>query len=268
VSITVESLPSYEQISSEPIRETAAAFSAARAAKEQARKDLIELEQTREAAEWADAEAAEKARTEGKTEPKRSHVAEHEKKTDAARHELKVATLAETRARDALQAAVVEHGAAWAAEVAESVQALSAEWGNAVEGLVGLHGRLSAALSVARVVGVGKVPKVGALPFSRRQITNAEFASPQPDQPAYVGTGAVLAALARVVQPESDADEAPAEHGQWLYGSNPLRGRGDVENEIAEREAFHDPERVAERRRRAERNRQAGQEALEQTLAG
>jgi hypothetical protein len=279
-SIAIENLPAYEQISSEPIRESAARFDAARSAREQARKDLIELEQTREAAEWADAEAAEKARAEGKAEPKRSHVAVHDKKTDEVRHELKVATLAETRARDVLQAAIGEHGGAWAGEVGESVEALSAEWADTVEGLIALHGRLTAALSVARVVGIGTVPRIRALPFRRRQIENAEFASPQQDVPAYVPTGDVLAALASVIEPEPDVEKTPVQHPPRRgEGSNLLRGRGDVENEIAERRAFDEHARspegmaerervVARRRQRAERNRQEREQALAESLAG
>src|SRR4051794_751405 len=101
-------LPSYTEIDNGPIREAAAAWDAANATLESSRKDVIELEQTREAAEWRDAEAADRARAEGKAEPKRSHVAAHDKKLDDARHGLKVETLAEDRAFNALQGAVDE----------------------------------------------------------------------------------------------------------------------------------------------------------------
>ncbi len=50
-----------------------------------------------------DAEAVEKARAEGGPEPKRSHVAEHDKKLDQARHDYRVATPTETRTFYALR---------------------------------------------------------------------------------------------------------------------------------------------------------------------
>ena len=76
----IDSLPLYESISSSPICEAAAQHDATRAAIDQARKDVTEWEQTREAAEWRGADAAEKARAEGRTEPKRSNVVEHDRK--------------------------------------------------------------------------------------------------------------------------------------------------------------------------------------------
>lgn len=268
MSIAIENLPSYEQISSEPIRSAVAALSAAKGAADEAKKTHIQLEQELPNAHQQDAAADERLRAEGKPKLKgRPATQAAEKGIAEAAHEQLVCELAVGRARDELVASLAEHGEAWAAEVAESVEALSREWVNTVEGMIGLHGKLTAAVSVARGVGIGKVPQVGSLPFSRRQIDNAEFASPQPDQPAYIGTPDVLAALARVVQPEPDAEKAPVTHAQWRYDLNPLRGRGDVEGEIAEREAFHEPERVAARRSRAEQNRQAGQEA-QQTLTG
>ena len=93
MSIAVENLPSYEQISSKPIRDSAAALDMARATQQERRRDLIELEQTREQAEWRDAAAAEKALAERKPAPKRTYVAAHDRKTDDARHQVKVAQL-------------------------------------------------------------------------------------------------------------------------------------------------------------------------------
>jgi chromosome segregation ATPase len=122
-------LPNYVEIDHATIRDAAAAWDAAKAALESARKDLTELEQTREAAEWADAEAAEAARAEGKPEPKRSHVAAHDKKLDVARHEWKVAQLAEERTFDALQAALDEHAGEWSQTVEHDVQTLECHEG-------------------------------------------------------------------------------------------------------------------------------------------
>jgi hypothetical protein len=269
VSIAIENVPPYEQISSEPIREAGATLSAVRAAQDEAKKALVEAEQTLPSSQWKDAEAAEQARAEGKPEPKtRNHTAAHEKRIADLEHEQRVADLALKRARGALEAVLAEHGQAWADELTTSVEAMRVEWGNSVEGLIGLHSQLSAALSVARVVGIGELPKVNALPFRRRQIANAEFASPQPDVPAFVQMGDVLAALAGVVEVEPDVEKVPVEHRPPRALSSELRDRADVENEVGEREAFHNSERVAERRRRAEQNRQAGEEALSQSLAG
>jgi hypothetical protein len=268
VSIVIENLPPYEQISSEPIREAAATRSAARAAQDEAKKALVEAEQTLPSSQWKDAEAAEAARAEGKPEPKtRSHTAAHEKRIADLEHEQRVAELALTRARGELEAALAEHGQAWADELTTSVEAMRVEWGNSVEGLIALHSQLSAALSVARVVGIGELPKVNALPLRRRQIANAEFASPQPDVPAVIETSAVLAALASVIEVEPEVEKVPVEHPH-LKGASELRAQARVEDEIGERAEFHSPERVAERRRRAEQNRQAGEEALSQSLAG
>lgn len=270
MSIAVENLPPYEAISCTPISEAAAGLDAANAACLSAQRDLTELEQTREQAEWADAEAAEKARAEGTAEPKRSHVASHDKKLDAARHEHKVAKLAQTRARGALEAALAEHGEAWAGALTTSVEAMSAQWERVVGELIGLHGQLDAAVKVARVVGIGELPSVGALPFARKQIKNVEFASGQRPAPAYVPTGDVLAALASVTEPEPDIDTSPVEHPPLGKGrgSALLRGQTGVENEIAERGAFaeqgRDPERVAARRRRSEELREQNRIALEE----
>lgn len=276
MDIAVENLPPYESISCEPIRQAAAEHNAARSAKEQARKDLIELEQTREAAEWRDAEAAEQAQAEGKPEPKRSHVAAHDKQTDAARHGAKVAELAHTRARGALEAALAEHGEAWASELTSSIEQMSAEWGNALTELIDLHTRLAGALSVARRVGIGDLPNIDALAFSRRQIQNAEFASPQPNVPAYIPAGDVLAALATVIEVAE-----PGAEKTNVAGAVPLRrirmlspnaGQRGTDDEMESRRAFTEhanspagqAEReriVAERRARAQKHRQGAEEA-------
>jgi hypothetical protein len=265
VSIAVENLPAYEAITCESIRDAAAAFSAARAAREQARKDLTELEQTREQAEWADAEAAENARAEGKAEPKRTHVAEHDRKTDAARHEQKVADLAEKRALDALTAALDEHGQAWADEATAAVESLRAEWANAVDGLIAMHGRLTASLRVGRAVGVGGLPQVAMLPFARRQIDNCEFAAGQPAVPAYIGTGDVLAALAGAVEVEPQEQTEPVKHPRWW-------GTTHESKEIADRREFSEraasPDRVEERRRRNEAMRAGREAAVAEQTAG
>jgi hypothetical protein len=166
VSIVIENLPPYEQINSEPIREAAATLSAAKSAQDEAKKALVEAEQTLRSSQWEDAKAAEAARAEGKPEPKtRSHTVAHEKRIADLEREQRVAELALTRARDALEAALAEQGQAWADELTTSVEALRGEWQRDMTELIGLHGRLTAALSVARIAGIGELPKIGALPF-------------------------------------------------------------------------------------------------------
>lgn len=260
----------YEAISEPHVHDAVAAFSAAKAEREQRRKDVTELEQTREAAEWRDAEAAEQARADGKAEPKRTHVAEHDRKTDAARHEQRIAVLAEQRARDALDAAITEHADAWAAEAEGDVQAMTAEWQNTVEGLIALHGRLTGAVRVARVVGI-KVPQVGALEFERRAIEGIELASPHPPGPAILQTATVLAALASAVEVEPDVEKEPVTHPPLARSNSAAAGMGAVQDEIRERREF--TERVApDVERRRQRNAALRQEreaaVAEQAVAG
>jgi hypothetical protein len=78
IDIDPASLPPYEAITEPHVRDAVAGLDSARSSREQARKDLIELEQTRSQAEWADAEAAEQARAEGRSEPRRTHTAAHD----------------------------------------------------------------------------------------------------------------------------------------------------------------------------------------------
>lgn len=201
MSVAVENLPPRESISCEAIREAAGAFDAARAAKEQRRKDVVELEQTREAAEWRDAEAAEKARAEGKPEPKRTHVAEHDKKLDAARHELKIVTISEQRACDTLEATISEHGPAWMEEVGKAVETLEAEWQNALERLTVLLSRRESARRVAEIV-IGEQPGVGFARLKLKQLQDLELGAGTPSgQTGTVSVGELLASLADVGQP-------------------------------------------------------------------
>ena len=65
------------------LRERATAVEKATADLNERHRDVVELEQTRPSAEWADAEAAEKARALGKTEPKRTHTAQHDRKLES-----------------------------------------------------------------------------------------------------------------------------------------------------------------------------------------
>jgi hypothetical protein len=261
-------LPPYSEISSKPIADAAADWDAARAELLERKRSLTELEQTREAAEWRDAEAAEKARAEGKAEPKRSHVAEHDKKLDQARHEMKVATIAEDRAFTGLQVALDEHQAEWAESVEADVQGLDEVYAAAVDQLVRLHAQRSSALAVRRLVGGRGRRGMGAIGFKPSQIRDLDFAAGTNDRQntGWVATGDVLAALADLGMPEQVPDAAPAVRPLPSgHGSNLLRGQAGVEEEIAERGAFAEhassPERVQARQKRQADRRRAREEA-------
>lgn len=267
MDITVENLPPYEAITCTPIREAAAGLDAAKAAKLAARRDLTELEQTREQAEWADAEAAEAARSAGKPEPKRSHAAAHDRKTDEARHELKVAELALQRAEQNLADAIEQHGDAWGDEARESVEALTGQWAAQCGELTALHAQLASALSVARTV-VGENRRGAAtIGLTPAQIRDIEFASGQGRVTGYVATPDVLAALAELGMPVEPDETKPQQHRPPVMPNNsPTRGLPAVEAEINERREFleraRDPERVQARQKRNEHLRAEREAAL------
>jgi hypothetical protein len=276
----VQKLP-YEAISNEPIRDAAAAYSAARAAADEAKKTHVQLEQELPNAHQEDAAADERLRAEGKPKLKgRPATQAAERGVADAAHEHRVAELALTRARGALEAALAEHGQAWADELTTSVEAMCVEWGNSVEGLIALHAQLAGALSVARrVMQTAELPRIAALGFERRAVEGVEFASPQPRRPAFIQTTTVLDALARAIKVEPDVEPEPVVHPPWKGTGSLNRGQANVDEEIEQRRAFdryaESPEGIAERdrviaerRRRRERHGQAGQEAREQELAG
>jgi hypothetical protein len=201
-------LPPYTEIDHPLIRQAAAEWDGARTTLESSRREVVELEQTREAAEWKDAEAAEKARAEGKPDPKRTNVAAHEKKLDQARHEAKVAELAEDRAFNDLQSALDEHTAAWAESVEVDVQELNDDWQTALAALTTLHARRSRALAIRAMV-IGETPGAFAVGFSAGQLLNVELASGQAGEKAFLHTGDVLAGLAAlgVAKPPAEPQE-------------------------------------------------------------
>lgn len=233
IDIDIESLPTYEQISSKPIRDSAAGFNAAKAALLSAKRDLVELEQTREQAEWRDAAAAEAAIAERKPAPKRTYVAAHDRKTDNARHQVKVAQLALERAERDLIGSLERNGAAWATEVGEAYGSLTEAFATGVNELVAVYAKLSQAASDARVVIGGQRPRIGVIELDRGQLGEVELAAGS-SRRATVQVADVLAALSSIGQPEPEA--APVVHPPRKGQGDPrLRGRRDVEDEIAER---------------------------------
>jgi hypothetical protein len=246
-SIDPARLPAYEQISCKPISEAVAALDAARAEFDQRRKDLVELEQTREQAEWRDARASETARAEHKPEPKRSHVSAHDRKVDDGRHQLKVAQLAAERAERALADAIERHGDEWSQEVEETCDGLLKQWHSGVAELTTLHARLAAALGIRRAITEGKQPRVGAVEFLPAQIGGREWAGGQgPTARPVAQVGDVLAAMAAVgtIAPEPEPVVQPP---LPTAGGDPrLLGSAAVQAEISER---RDREAATEARR-------------------
>jgi hypothetical protein len=212
-------LPPYTEIDHPAIREAAAAWDGARATLESARRDVVELEQTREQAEWKDAEAAERARAEGKAEPKRTHVAAHEKKLDAARHEAKIAELAEDRAFNVLQDALDEHSGQWAETIEQETHRLADEWAEVIATVTAVHERRSRLLAIRSMV-VGETPGAGVVGFTPSQLLNVEFASGARET-AFVQTGDVLAALAALGASEQREDTPRQQHRPPM-GRDPL----------------------------------------------
>ncbi|MHB1808279.1 MAG: hypothetical protein ACYCU0_03160 [Solirubrobacteraceae bacterium] len=241
--MNVDNVP-HEQISHDAIRGAVYARDAARAAQEARRRDVIELEQTREQAEWGDAEAVEAARAAGKAEPKRRHVVEHDRKTEEAKHEAKVAQLAFDRARNALRAALEQHGDAWCQEVRETVESTKADWQHAVNEVIEVHGRYSAVLDVARKV-LGPQPPVSRLFFPTAMIRDVEFASHHGQANGVIEAADVLAALAALGSPKP-VREAPQPTAPTAFRDSPLMGHGSVRAEHEERVGFQ--ERAAARR--------------------
>ena len=213
----VEKLPP-ESISSKPIRERAAVCVEARSAKEQARKDLTELEQTREAAEWRDAEAAERARAAGEAEPKRSQVADHDKKTDAARHRLKIETLAEERAVNELQAVVEEHGPAWVESLDAELATIDDAWIEQVDAPKALHSQREAVSKVRKNVYGPSGRPILALGFTPQQLNGVDVIPVEEHgrrvkQRASILTEDVLAELSKLgKRPEPEPTRSPVEH--------------------------------------------------------
>jgi hypothetical protein len=202
-------LPPYEEISHEAIRDAAARWDATKSTLRERRQDVVELEQTREAAEWRDAEAAEAARAASKPEPKRSHVQEHDKKLDAARHELKIATLAEGRAFDGLQEALDAHQGEWLADATREIEALSKVWSAAVATLAELHGKLAHAQRSRTFASNGDREAdgsgvlTGAIRVGQRDVQGLAGQGPNAIGTLDVGfVFAELAAMARVPEPE------------------------------------------------------------------
>ncbi len=197
-------LPPYVEIDNGPIREAVTAWDASKAALDEAKKSLVQLEQELPNAHQADARADERLRAEGKSKLKgRPATLAAEKAIADAAHEQRVAELAENRAFNDLQDALDMHLPTWQASVVSDVQSLAAEWQQAVSELASLHERRSRALAICSMV-VGATPGAGTVGFSAQQLLNVELASGQARGTAFVHTGDVLAGLAALGTPSTD----------------------------------------------------------------
>jgi len=266
-------LPPYAEISHSAIRDAAAGWNAAKADLNLRKRDVIELEQTREAAEWRDAEAAEAAPAAGKAEPKRSHVQAHDRQLDAARHEHKVATLVEGRASERLQAALDEHQGDWLSNATLEIEALSEAWNAAVATLADLHGKLGRAHRARGFASNGDAENDGpgvltsAIRVSPRDVQGLDFAPlpagshPTPGSLARAPKGTVdighvlaeLAQMGRLPAPE------PAPEPRELQTVNVLGQARTIakpltDEQRAERIARADQRRAARERERDEIN--------------
>ncbi len=189
------------------IREALIARRDARAETLRRKRDVIELEQTREQAGWTDARAVDEARVAGRPEPKRKHVVEHDQKLDTARHELKVAELAEQRAERKYGEALAKHHSEWVESVREDVASLEREWSDAVDALGELYARRCRADRMLTVATGGEAAAIGAIRVRPAQINGVDFA-PIPDPTmrrnarAFIPVGDVLAMLSDLGRPE------------------------------------------------------------------
>jgi hypothetical protein len=267
MDIAVENLPPYEQISNEPIREAVAQLSAARAALDEAKKSHTAAELELPASAERDAEIAADARGAGKPEPKtRAHTAKHEQRIRDLAHELKVATIIQQRALKDLNAAIKEHGEAWGDEIRESLETLRGQWAADLNEVIALHGRFSAALSVARTV-LGEQSHADKIGFTPAQIRGIEFASHQARATGYVATPEVLAALVNLGMPvvETPPVEHPPLKPMWSNVDDASSKEQAEIREFQERMASPEGRRQVEeqRRQRAEQVRLQNEAANE-----
>ncbi len=142
------------EISNLPIRQATVALDAARAAELHAKRTVIHLEQTRSNAEWADAEAAEKARAEDKPEPDRTATIAHDQEQEAAAHEHKIAQLTTARAEATLQDVQREHGATYVQEAKDRLQSAESAFHASLRKLQTDYSEFASAVSHGKDLGL------------------------------------------------------------------------------------------------------------------
>jgi hypothetical protein len=235
MTIRIDQLPAPKAISNKPIRQAAEDLALARIAENEARRSLVELEQTREQALQADAEedAAARAAT-GKPKSTRTHTAAHDKATEKAAHEARVAKVALGEAEERLEDAIEAHSPAWAAEAAKDEESLHALFVATLKTLTELYGKWKAARATLKLLG-DKCTGIGMVEFDLRQLNGIEIAQGA-RRKADIYAEDLLDGLSRLgeLKPEPQVS-APANIPSW---SPSARGMTGVEEEVAERRAY------------------------------
>jgi hypothetical protein len=238
VNITTIEKLSPVAITCEPIRHAVEQLGVATEHHDEKRRDLVELEQTREAAEWADAEALDAARVAGKPAPRRTHVAAHDKRTEEARVEFKAAQIAIERARKELAAVIDEHGEAFAAEVRQAATEAIETWRSKVEELPAAHAEVVEALRVCRQFG-GDWPVYEWVALKPKQLTDGPIPlGATIPTVKIVAAGDHIAALMELGQPKQPQEPGwhPLDALRSLKNYNQHAGQGGWEREKRERE--------------------------------
>jgi hypothetical protein len=228
----------YERVIGEqgqPIHDVLAAVSARKGVLAEAKQTTTHLVQTRPQSEWADAEAAELAQAEGRPEPKRTHVARHDREIDEARHQERVAELALRRVEGEADEVIAASFAGWLSEAQDLHAGLLADAQAQVEEYVKLHSRLAEAAAVLGAVGA-PVESVAAIALRPRDFTDASSLPGElRGSTFHLSTERVLELLAQLGQePEPEPAQEPQEQ---VRIKSPLALEPKVEEERAEREA-------------------------------
>jgi hypothetical protein len=228
----------------EPIAQAEAARDAARAAELRAKRGLVELQQTRSQAEWADAKAAEQAIADGKAPAKTlANVIAHDMKIETAAHEHRVSQLTTQRAEKALQAAWKEHGDEYRAEVKQATAAAESAFRAALRGLSMDFNRFSSTVALGRQLGLDHLG-VGSVVLDLRKECEATTGGKVELPTGAVATVRIhvadlLAKFAQLGTPDQEFVPTPtgmpaevaAAAREWRH--NPL----SVDQEIAKRQA-------------------------------
>jgi hypothetical protein len=196
-------LPNYTEIDHPAIREAAAAWDAAKATLDSAKKSHVALEQELPQAQEDDAAADALLRSEGKPKLKgRPATQRHEKAIEEAAHEHRVAVRIEAEAFDSLQAAIDENQDEWAVSIERDVQTLDDECDAALSTFVSLHAQRSRALAIRAMVIAGNPLVADVVALRPAQIRGIDFASFQGNKTGYVPTADLFAAFGDLGKPK------------------------------------------------------------------
>jgi hypothetical protein len=228
-------LPDYTEVAHEGISTKLAEWDAATAEKENAKRTHTALEQTREQALWADADDDAQREAAGQPAKRtRSHTAEHDKKTEAAAHNLRKATRLEAIRFDALQEALDKHQAEWVKEVDREDAMLNEAWRDAIGAVREIADQRSRVRRVKAMATGEPVPQTQALVFEPRQVQGREWATQQgPDAKPVVQVGDALDELEHLGEepPEPPAKQSEPTPPPRGIGLNPVNAREHLQRE-------------------------------------